>query len=212
MGSIHYGIPPWLMEAFKVTFEIPAFIETGTDSGQTALWAANIFEQVYTIEASESRYQKAQENVSWPTNVKAIFGNSKEALFPVIQALSPLKGAAFWLDAHWCNNDSYGKDDECPLLEEIRLVNQFTGNRFILIDDARLFTAPPPEPHNAAQWPNLADIIEVLNSPVDGKKPFLMIYNDVIIAVPLAAKSTLMEFCAQRKSKKPQEETSLIPN
>jgi hypothetical protein len=40
-------------------------------------------------------------------------------------------------------------------------------NCVILIDDARLFLAPPPSPHNYKNWPSLSEIATVIPNDWD---------------------------------------------
>ena len=48
-----------------------------------------------------------------------------------------------------------------------------------MIDDARLFAAPPPRPHDERDWPSLAGITRVIPEYCD-----LILYNDVIYLYP----------------------------
>jgi hypothetical protein len=76
--------------------------------------------------------------------------------------------------------------DECPLIQEIQAINTSKNDHFLFIDDARLFTSPPPPPHKIDQWPTIDAVIETLNS---GKHRYYIVVNeDVIVAVPLHAK------------------------
>lgn len=50
-----------------------------------------------------------------------------------------------------------------------------------MVDDARLFCAPPPRPHRAEHWPDLAVTTSVL---VAGGRRHVMLVEDVFVAVP----------------------------
>ena len=52
-------------------------------------------------------------------------------------------------------------------------------NYMILIDDARLFLAPPPSPHNHQSWPTLTEIVHCLPENWE-----LAVYEDVIYLFP----------------------------
>jgi len=78
----------------------------------------------------------------------------------------------FWLDAHWSGGDTYGENDECPLMDELKIIFQYRKNYVILIDDARLFMAPPPKPHKIENWPSIKEIVNILPYEWD-----LIIYN-----------------------------------
>ncbi|MDB5150055.1 MAG: hypothetical protein JWQ57_4075, partial [Mucilaginibacter sp.] len=77
-----------------------------------------------------------------------------------------------------------------PLIDELDLLNTFSGDCFILIDDARLFLAPPPLPHNLAQYPDIKQLINKLSE----KERFIAIHNDVIFAVPAKYKPNFQQF------------------
>lgn len=130
------------------------------------------FKKVYTIEKSDIMYQKAQENINNITNVILLKGDSREHL-PNI--LDKNENILFWLDAHWSGGDTHGKDDECPLMEELKIIFSYSKNYVIFIDDARLFLAPPPYPHNFRNWPSIKEIVNLIPY---GKE--ITIFEDVI--------------------------------
>ena len=68
----------------------------------------------------------------------------------------------FWLDTHWCSSNSYGEEDQCPLMKEIEIINTSKADSIILIDDARLFLSPPPLPNSSHFYPGIAEVIEKL--------------------------------------------------
>jgi hypothetical protein len=73
-----------------------------------------------------------------------------------------------------------GQEDECPILDELSLIFAQGLNSFaILIDDARLFTAPPPRPHDSKQWPRIDEIAKKLPNGLA-----MYIYDDVIYILP----------------------------
>jgi hypothetical protein len=89
----------------------------------------------------------------------------------------------FWLDAHWCGDAAFKGELECPLVNELWVIRRsFKETRTeyaIMIDDARLFTAPPPAPHNANQWPELRQIADNVDNGMD-----MRIQDDVIMIAP----------------------------
>jgi hypothetical protein len=48
-----------------------------------------------------------------------------------------------------------------------------------LIDDARLFLAPPPLPHKVKNWPTIKQVADILPSNLD-----MIVHEDVIYLVP----------------------------
>ncbi len=101
--------------------------------------------------------------------------------------------ALVWLDAHWCGSpETHGVEGECPLLGELEILAAAPVEHFILIDDARLFLAPPDQPHDFRAWPSIRD---VLTSPcLRNERYHVDIEDDVITAVPAGAAEWLVRF------------------
>jgi len=184
MGLIRPGPPTTIISKLRKTYGVRTFVETGTYTGDTANWASQEFEKVITIEISESLYRKAVRKYGGKANIEFLLGNSGDKLSEIVPKLdSP---SIFWLDAHWSGGETCGEMDECPLIQEIQAINTSNHDHFLFIDDARLFTSPPPHPHKIEQWPTIDAVIETLNS---GKHRYYIVINeDVIVAVPLHAK------------------------
>jgi hypothetical protein len=181
MGIVRMGPPEYLIEKIANVFNVDTFVETGTYKGDTAVWASRHFQQVYTIENYRPTFDQTTANHGHLRNVQFLYGHSASAL-PVV--LQKFRGdGVFWLDAHWMGEGSYGEGDECPVLNEIRLLNESRDTHFIFIDDARLFLSPPPLPHVLAQWPTIGELIAEL----DKKGRYTIIDDDVLISVPIAA-------------------------
>jgi hypothetical protein len=114
------------------------FIETGTHMGDTTANMINEFEKLYSIELSENYASKAMVRFSSDNKVKIIQGDSVD----VLNNLSTeVRGNIFfWLDGHWSGGDTARGSLDCPLLEEIKIINEkYEGNCIIAIDDVRLF-------------------------------------------------------------------------
>ena len=160
MGIVNFGIPldetKWLL----TKQELDIFVEGGTYQGGTACSMSELFSTVYTIERSDVMYGIAKEKLSGIDNITLLKGDTREHLKNI---LIDNDNFLFWLDAHWSGGETYGKDDECPLLEELKIIFESSASNYaILIDDARLFLAPPPIPHDAGKWPSIKDIASVI--------------------------------------------------
>ena len=176
-----------LMKAVKQAYRVETFIETGTYKGETALWAAQQYQQVITCEASFEIFHQAHETFSEYDNIDHRYGHSLETLQKI---LSDLSGPAiYWIDSHWSVEQTYGENDECPLLDELQIILTHSSESFLFVDDARYFCTPPPRPHNPKAWPNLQEIFEVVNNLSDA---YLTLYEDCIVIVPAEAKDILM--------------------
>ena len=84
------------------------------------------------------------------------------------------------LDAHYAAGATAGKGDECPLLGEMIVLPSWE-RMFVLVDDARYFLAPPPPPHDEAQWPSIVQVVNALNR---GPDRFIASFEDVIVSLP----------------------------
>lgn len=189
MGIVRMGIPEDITLFLKQEFSINTFIETGTYKGGTALWAKSHFSSVYTIEFSKQLYDDVCLKHK-SSGISFIFGNSKDEL----QALAPriTEPVLLWLDAHWCGQNSYGENDQCPLLDELQILKTYHKNSCILIDDARLFLSPPPQPNEWMSYPTIAQIIKQLDDR------YTIIYEDVIISIPISGKKALGDFMQKK--------------
>ena len=187
MGLVRMGIPKEITLHLRNSFGIEYFVETGTYYGNTAKWASQYF-VTHTIEKSEKLHKEAMQRNS-DDKIHFYLGDSREILEKII--INTNGSIIFWLDAHWSGGETYGIEDECPLLEELHIIeSKFPGDAFILIDDARLFTAPPPLPHKPEQWPNIQDIVELFSR----EDYYVTIFEDVIIIVPIEAKDILISY------------------
>lgn len=191
MGTVRMGPPTDLILKLGQEFSVKNFVETGTFQGGTSKWAASHFDQVTTIENSRLIYDQTVANLGYISNIKFLFGNSRDVLREVVPGLqSP---ALFWLDGHWCGGESYGAQDECPLIDELEILNESPFEHFLLIDDARLFLSPPPLPHQIKAWPSIADIVNTIQAKAPNK--YIVIFEDVIIAVPQHAQELVAHWC-----------------
>lgn len=196
MGIVRMGPPTELISSLKKAYKIENFIETGTYYGNTAYWASQIFEHVVTIEYSETIYKKVTEKYHHVENIEFLYGDTRHRLEELLSRLKTQ--SIFWLDAHWSGGFTYGETDQCPIIEEIEIINRSKYENFILIDDARLFTSPPPAPNSIEQWP---DITKVLNALQLKNDRYIAIIEDVIIAVPSSQKSTVIQYCQYTNQK-----------
>lgn len=200
MGIVNFtnvGPPNELINKLRDIFSISNFVETGTYKGNTAYWASRIFDYVIMIEASESLYKEVTEKYHHVKNIEFIYGDSREKLRGVIAKLD--EPSIFWLDGHWSGNTTYGVNNQCPLIEEIEIINSSEYEHFILIDDARYFLSPPPEPHPIEQWPNICLVTGTLS--LSDKIRYIVIFEDVIIATPSLAKHVIVHYCRDKNTR-----------
>lgn len=181
MGAVFGGAPTPHVLRLAALSGAQTFVETGTFTGQTTRWAADHFARVHTVERSQELFDLYSPDLSAIANVTPHLGDSRTVLPEIIEGLDATP-AIHWLDGHWSGGPTAGEDDECPILDELECLASRQQD-VILIDDARLFLAAPPEPHDPAQWPTLLDISRVLINTRDDR-PYLQVIDDVVFIVP----------------------------
>ena len=187
MGLVRMGPPEEVLLLLKESFNISTFIETGTFEGGTAIWASKNFKTVLTIENSKTLYDRVREKNKHIQNIEFRFGNSIDNLKRIVQKLD--KTAIFWRDAHWCGGDSYGEKNQCPNIQELETIIKSGRPHCIFIDDARHFLSPPPLPNQIDQWPTIDQLLITIQS--GSERYYNIIFEDVIIAVPIFTRVTL---------------------
>jgi hypothetical protein len=197
MGLTRMGPPTEMILMLKNRYGILNFVETGTYLGDTILWASQNFAHASTIEYSTSLHQQAVEKYGHIKNIAFLYGDTREKLIEVVAKLDV--PTFFWLDAHWSGGQTYGKSDECPLIEEIEIINRSEHENFIFIDDARLFLSPPPAPHVFSLWPDITAVINTINA--SDSKRYIVIFQDVIIVAPQSARSLIAAYCQEANGK-----------
>ena len=196
MGVIRMGPPTDLIIRLKECSELNSFIETGTYIGNTAYWSSQKFEKVITMENSTKMHKIVTQKFGHVNNIEFLQGDSRLLLKKVVSSLK--QPSMFWLDAHWSGGETYGENDECPLLEELAIINVSPYEHIILIDDARLFLSPPPAPHRIEQWPDITTVINCLNCV---SNRYIIIIEDVIVAAPSKLKAILAQYSQDLNTK-----------
>mgnify|MGYP000901771544 CR=1 FL=1 len=205
MGLVRMGPPEEVLLLLKESFNISTFIETGTFEGGTAIWASKNFKTVLTIENSKTLYDRVREKNKHIQNIEFRFGNSIDNLKQIVPKLDIT--TIFWLDAHWCGGDSYGEKNQCPIIQELETIIKSGIPHCILIDDARLFLSPPPLPNKIDQWPTIDQLLVTIQS--GSERYYIVIFEDVIIAVPILARATLSRHLQSLNTKWWQEQGEL---
>jgi hypothetical protein len=191
------GPPNELILLLQKAYDVSHFVETGTFKGSTTAWAAGHFEQVTTAEYAKSIYDDTRQRLAHLQNVDFRFGDSRDVIRDIVPQLQ--ESVIFWLDSHWSGGETYGEKDECPLIDELQAIAQSPHAHYILVDDARLFLSPPQRPHLPEAWPSIAEVIDTIRA---GRQPYyIVIIEDVIIAVPEAAKETVIAYCQNVNTK-----------
>ena len=196
MGLINFGVPEDEIEFLKHIMKLDVFVEGGTYKGGTAKSMGKKFRKIFTIEKSDIMFEIAKENLKDTNNITLLKGDTREHLDSII---ANNENILFWLDAHWSGGDTYGEEDECPLIEELNIIFKYNKNYVILIDDARLFLAPPPYPHNFNNWQSLTDIMKAIPESWE-----LIEFEDVIYLFPKEINNEFKSFLQNIVTKQQQ--------
>ena len=196
MGLINFGVPEEEIEFLKHIMKLDVFVEGGTYKGGTAKSMGKKFRKIFTIEKSDIMFEIAEENLKDTNNITLLKGDTREHLDSII---ANNENILFWLDAHWSGGDTYGEEDECPLIEELNIIFKYNKNYVILIDDARLFLAPPPYPHNFNNWQSLTDIMKAIPESWE-----LIEFEDVIYLFPKEINNEFKSFLQNIVTKQQQ--------
>jgi hypothetical protein len=192
VGHVQHGIPLELARRLIKGRELEVAVETGTFKGDTARDLAQLVPQVWSIEIDDDHFSEAVETFRLDSRVRVEHGGSPAVLKRIAGQISG--PALFWLDAHCLpsSDPDVSSTAYCPALEEIEAIRSFAGANAscILLDDARLFLGPNAW-YPTAKWPTLLEVIDALRVGADR---YITVLDDVIIAVPMEARTIVNEW------------------
>lgn len=195
MGAVNFSLDMGLAGALMRALPLEVFVETGTFKGDTVELVKTLFNEIHSIELSPELWAKAAKRFEGHHHVRVLHGDSPEKLREMHAELRDA-GVLYWLDAHWCiAANTAGELSQCPLLEELKAIGKLNDKSVLLIDDARLFLAPPPAPHEISNWPRFDQITRTLRQM--GPKHQLMIVNDVIMFYPAVANPAVTAYAVE---------------
>jgi glycosyltransferase involved in cell wall biosynthesis len=192
MGAVNFSLDLKLVKQLKKVIPLDVFVETGTFEGDTIEYVKSEFGEIHSVELSEAYYNKVSDRFKSYSTVK-LYLDSSEIFLKKIRSVLKDRSVLYWLDAHWCVADkTAGEKSQCPLLEELKSIEKLNSKSIVIIDDARLFIAPPPYPHEITQWPDYNSIMEQFGKLSDSHETIIL--NDTIIYYPHAIRYTIKEY------------------
>ncbi|HLB34832.1 MAG: hypothetical protein A3F67_03290 [Verrucomicrobia bacterium RIFCSPHIGHO2_12_FULL_41_10] len=192
MGAITFSLDSKLVEAIKKTLQPTVFFETGTYKGDTVYNQIKNFNKIISVELAHDLWSTACKRFEQYQHIEIIHGDSPKVLEDCYSRISG-ESVLYWLDAHWCVAlGTAGEKSQCPLLKELSAIKELNENSVILIDDARLFLAPPLAPHEITEWPQFHDIIKHLYALSTEHE--MMVVNDIIIYYPIKLKDDIINY------------------
>lgn len=126
----------------NITEDFPKdyFIETGTYLGETTMLAANVFENVFSIEASPKLFLRAAQRLRTVRRPHFLLGDTRHVLPLLIEAINgPI---VFYLDAHWFKqtDEPVTKRFGFPLFDELDIIVEKQKDEcIIIVDDVHAF-------------------------------------------------------------------------
>lgn len=192
MGAVSFSLDPRLVKTLQAKLRLDVFVETGTFKGDTVANLESHFNKLISVELSEALWAGAVSRFIAHPKVTILQGDSPDKLRDLKSDLKNIS-ALYWLDAHWCvAMSTAGGLSQCPLLRELQAIEQLNSDSVVLIDDARLFLAPPLAPHEISHWPSFHQIAAQLFSMSSDHE--LMVLNDVILFYPQSVKAELAAY------------------
>lgn len=200
MGAIHFSLDQELVDFAIDLLGVDTFIESGTFRGDTTFAVKGKFREIHSIELSEPLFNEAVNRFKEFSHIKMYRGDSGQMIRKIASEndLSQRK-IFFWLDAHWCEASSVsGVAAQCPLLAELSAIKKLSEESIVVIDDARLFLAPPSghDRYSAQHWPRLQQVIDALSAL--SLKHEILVSNDVVIFFPQKIRDEVFDFYATK--------------
>ena len=121
------------------------WIETGTYLGETTEFISKFAKKVVSIEPASELVGLARKKFSTHHNIFIAEGTSEEILESTLSNLDEIdkQDINFWLDGHYSAGITYLGNVECPVPEELSIIEGFLQPKYkvsILIDDVRAFS------------------------------------------------------------------------
>ena len=144
------------------------------------------FDRLYTIEITEHYYNLTKSNYSG-NKINFILGDGYKVISELAKEIE--EPVIFFLDGHYSGGDTGIGEKECPLYEEIQVINDlFRGEGIIIVDDYRLFegsgsTVPGEEGVMAVNKTTLLSLIESRITEVYHLPSYLSINDRLIIHI-----------------------------
>ena len=113
------------------------FVETGTFLGNTILNIHQLFDKIYTVEASEKSYNLSKKNCNKIPHAHFYHADSAKWLPEIIKKNN--EPALFFLDAHFFlypkQQHLISRKNKMPLMEELKTIKSRKYNDLVVIDD-----------------------------------------------------------------------------
>jgi len=174
-----------LLQMLKSHFNIEVFIESGTYLGNTTFYAADLFNEIHTIELSADLFYKAKERFKEKENVFIYQGDSSEILHTLLPKIS--SRILFYLDGHYSGGNTAQGSSNTPIMRELQAIRDSNkGNAVILIDDIRCFQdSHSPEKILNTHLEGYPDLRQLTHALLEINSDYLICFlGDALLAFP----------------------------
>lgn len=126
------------LKSLKTNYKnYPTFVETGTYLGETIFEMEKYFKKLHTIEIKKELYDNTKSRYKG-NKIDFHHGDSSNVLKNIVSTIN--ENTIFFLDGHWSKGITGRGEKDCPLLEELYIINTyFNKEAIIIIDDYRDF-------------------------------------------------------------------------
>jgi hypothetical protein len=166
MPSIDKDFLSLLQDDYK---KYNSFVETGTFMGETTFAMEPLFEKIFTIEIKKEFYNAIRSKYHG-NKIEFKLGDSSEVFSHILPTINT--DCIFFLDGHYSSGNTGKGIKDCPLIEELLLINTlFIKNAIIIIDDCRLFGKGPSTGTLAEDWEHISEsaVLNTLSSRITNK-------------------------------------------
>jgi hypothetical protein len=133
----HY-IKQQVLKEYARTHRLRILVETGTYLGDMVHALGRHFDRIYSIELSETLFNKARDRFRARRHIELLRGNSGTVLALVVTRLTG--PALFWLDGHYSGGSTAKGRASTPIMAELtHILACKKHSHVIVIDDARCF-------------------------------------------------------------------------
>lgn len=140
-------------------------VETGTYLGGMIEAQLNIFEDISSIELSETLYSDAKKKFDGISKIRLYNGDSGELLRNMISDCKvPKPKRIFWLDGHYSGGITARGVEDTPIIKEIGQIASNCDSGVILVDDARCFRG---ESCSDDSYPTIKELEKECSSQLD---------------------------------------------
>ena len=196
MGAVNFSIDLDLILVLQNVLPLDTFVETGTFHGDSVWLIRDHFRAIYSVELSPDLYKEARFRFAEHSHIDLVCEESSKALASWASSMQG-QSILYYLDAHWCVEvGAAGTASRCPLLDEIRAIGPLGSECVLIIDDARLFLAPPLGRPDISGWPDFDEVLDCLRRASVTHR--IMVLNDIILFYPPIVGGALKSYARQK--------------